>query len=950
MSELTYLRNADPRYIEALYRDYLDDPNSVDIGWQRFFEGFQYASRDGQPAAAVSDTKEKAVVPTGDSESIRKEFRVLNLIQGYRTRGHFFTKTNPVRKRRTYQPTLDLENFGLDESDLDTVFQAGTEIGLGPTTLRDIVDHLQTTYCRSIGAEYMFVRKPEVVEWLQHRMESTRNFPNFSIDDKKHILHKLNQAVVFENFLHTKYVGQKRFALTGGETLIPGLDAIIEKGADLGVEEFVIGMAHRGRLNVLANTINKSYEEIFSEFEGITFDEAIFEGDVKYHMGYSNDVITRSGKKVHIALAPNPSHLEAVNPVVEGMARAKIAKRYHRDETKLVPILIHGDAAIAAQGVVYEVTQMSQLRGYRTGGTIHLVINNQIGFTTNYLEGRSSTYCTDVAKVTRSPVFHVNADDVEAVVFAIQMAVEFRQEFKTDVFIDLLGYRRYGHNEMDEPRFTQPDLYKAIANHDDPRTIYYENLIASDEVEKGLANEMENEFQEMLNYRLNRTKKDRIVSKVSSLQSDWSGFRMPKDEDFQESPKTGVKKNELIELGKKVFTIPEEKNVFPKIRRLYDGQRNKFLKDDKLDWAICETLAYATIVNEGTPIRISGQDSERGTFAHRHAVLKIVGDDSDDSADHVEDNFVPLQNIREGQGSFDVYNSPLSEYGVLGFEFGYAMAHPKGLVVWEAQFGDFANGAQIIIDQFITCSQVKWRRVNGLVLYLPHGYEGQGPEHSSARMERFLNLCANNNMQVVNCSTPANFFHVLRRQMHQPFRIPLIVFTPKSLLRHPRCVSSIDDLAVGTGRFREVIDDDTVDPANVQAVMFCSGKVYYEILARREQEKRDDIAIVRLEQIYPLPTNQLQQVIDRYKSQSKKELRFMWVQEEPENMGAWPFLRRKFTQARTWPITRKESATTATGFNYVHNKEQKELLDRAFAKAGEEIGDKYAKKYAKAEK
>ncbi len=939
MQEFTYIQNAHPQYLESLFRDFTANPDSVEPSWRRFFEGYRYALGDGQLAAAVAGGPSAGP----QAEKIHKEFKVQNLITGYRQRGHFFCRTNPVRDRRKYLPTLDLENFGLADSDLDTVFEAGAEIGLGPVKLRDIVAHLKQTYCGAIGVEFLFIRVPHIIQWLQTRMESSRNTPNYSLDDKKHILHKLNQAVLFENFLHTKYVGQKRFALTGGETLIPGLDAIVETGADMGVAECVIGMPHRGRLNVLANTLNKAYEEVFSEFEGFHSDDDVFEGDVKYHMGFSNDVITRKGHKVHLSLAPNPSHLESVNGVVLGMARAKIDKRYKGDEKKLIPILIHGDAAMAGQGIVYEVVQMAQLRGYRAGGSLHVVVNNQIGFTTNYLDGRSSTYCTDIGKVTRCPIFHVNADDVEAVTFVMQLAVEYRQTFHSDVFIDLLGYRRYGHNEADEPRFTQPKLYKIIEKHPDPRKIYADRLLAGNDIEHGLAETMEREFHEMLNYRLTRTKEERIETHISTLKHDWEGFRMPTDEDFEKTFETGVDIGKLRHLAGKIFDLPKDVRFFSKISKLYEERLKRIEDGTNLDWAICETLAYGTLLSEKTPIRISGQDCERGTFAHRHAVLKIV-DENEEGSDHgAEDIYLPLNNLGDDQAKFSVYNSLLAEYGVLGFEMGYAMANPLGLVVWEAQFGDFANCAQVIIDQYLCCSQVKWKRVNGLVLYLPHGYEGAGPEHSSARIERFLNLCAANNMQVVNCSTPANLFHVLRRQMHQPFRLPLIVFTPKSLLRHKRCVSKLEDLTVGG--FQPVIDDAEVNPKNVQAVMFCSGKIYYELLERREAEKRNDIAIVRLEQLYPLPKVQLQAAIDRYKSQSGKDLRFIWVQEEPENMGPWPFLRLKFTQARTWPVTRKESATIATGFHHAHDREQKDIIDRAFAKAGETIGDKYEKKF-----
>ncbi len=904
MDKFSYINNAHPEYIEGLYKDYKNNPASVDESWQKFFEGFEFASATESKIAEAP-------------ESVKKEIKVLRLIQDYRSRGHFFTKTNPVRDRRQYYPTLDPQNFGLEESDLDTVFEAGTEIGIGPAKLGDIILHLEQTYCASIGVEYRFIRIPEKQKWLQTRMESTKNTPNFSIEDKKHILRKLTHAVLFENFLHTKYLGQKRFALSGGESLIPGLNAIFEKGCELGVQEFVIGMAHRGRLNVLANVLEKSYGYIFREFEGDAYDDSIFEGDVKYHLGYSSDIELRNCKKMHLSLASNPSHLEAVDPVVEGMVRAKIDKRYNGDNNKIVPILIHGDAAIASQGVVYEVIQMSLLKGYQTGGTIHLVINNQIGFTTNYLDGRSSIYCTDVAKVTHSPVFHVNADDVESVVFAVQMAMEYRQKFHTDVFIDLLGYRKYGHNEADDPRFTQPHLYKMIAKHPTPNDIYSKKLANNGEINGEAVAMIEKDFHDKLGDLLSKAKDKKVRPEISIFEQDWKGFRDATEADFENPPKTAVDHKTLLRIGEKIFTIPEDMKVLNKIEKIYNERKERILKADSYDWALGELLAYGTLVNENNQIRISGQDCERGTFAHRHAVLK---------SDEIEQIYVPLNHIQENKDLFRIYNSPLSEYGVLGFEFGYCVANPQGLTIWEAQFGDFVNGAQIIIDQFLISSEAKWKRMNGLVLFLPHGFEGQGPEHSSAKMERFLQACAYLNMQVVNCTTPANFFHVLRRQIAFPFRIPLICMTPKSLLRHPLCVSPVKDFT--HGGFNSVIDDGNVDPDNVEKVLFCSGKIYYELFERQQQENRKDIAIIRLEQIYPFPKKRMQKIVDKYDSAK----RFVWVQEEPENMGAWSFLRSNFTAVRLNRISRKAQATPATGFHRHHVKEQNKILDIAFEK------------------
>jgi len=666
MDKHSFLSNGDVTAFEELYQSYVKDENSVDVSWKEFFQGFEFARKN----------YEVDEVPEG----FDKEFKIMNLINGYRQRGHLFTKTNPVRERREYRPNLDLENFGLEVSDLETVFQAGTEIGIGPAKLIDIVAHLKQTYCGSIGVEYLYIRDPIVIRWLRERMESARNTPNYSKEEKIHILEKLNEAVGFENFLHTKFVGQKRFSLEGLETFIPALDAVIDIGGDLGIEEFIIGMAHRGRLNVLANIFKKSYSEIFSEFEGNPYDELNFAGDVKYHLGMSSDIKTSSGKSVHLSLSANPSHLEAVDPVVEGMVRAKIDNKFAGDYNKVMPVLVHGDAAIAGQGIVYEVIQMSQLDGYKTGGTMHIVLNNQIGFTTNYMDARSSTYCTDIAKTTLSPVFHVNGDDAEAIVFAIQLAMEFRQEFKRDVFIDLLGYRKHGHNEGDEPKFTQPLLYKAIAKHPNPRDIYRDFLIGEKTIDEGVVKKMDKEFKNRLQKKLDvvKSKKDKVQVVDFNLRGTWNSKRTATDEDFESSPKTAVTKKVLQQIGARLFHIPGEINVFRKVKKLF-ADRMQMLKEGKADWAIGELLAYGTLVNEGFRVRLSGQDVERGTFSHRHAVVKY-----EDS--HQE--YTPLANISEKQAPFDIYNSLLSEYGVLGFEYGYASFTPNRLVIWLAQFGD----------------------------------------------------------------------------------------------------------------------------------------------------------------------------------------------------------------------------------------------------------------------
>jgi len=899
MDKHSYLSNADGAVIEDYYQQYLNDPNSVEEGWKKFFEGFEFARKN---------------YDTDVPEGFDKEFKVIDLINGYRSRGHLFTKTNPVRIRRQYAPDLAIENFGLEQADLETVFQAGNETGIGPAKLKDIIAHLEETYCQSIGIEYTYIRKPEQVDWIKNKIE-LKNRLQLSTDDKKHVLKKLSQAVGFEQFLHKKFVGQKRFSLEGNEALIPALDAIVERGADIGIKEFIVGMAHRGRLNVLANIFNKTYKAIFSEFEGKEYEDNIFDGDVKYHLGYSCDIRTDNGHDVHMTLAPNPSHLETVDPVVEGITRSKI-DTYLNDEKKIVPILIHGDAAISGQGIVYEVIQMAQLDGYRTGGTIHIVVNNQIGFTTNYLDGRSSTYCTDVGKVTLSPVLHVNGDDVEAVIQAVQFAIEYRQEFHRDVFIDILGYRKYGHNEGDEPRFTQPLLYKAISKHNNPRDIYLNKLIAEKVINSADAKAIQKDFDSQLQDYLSDAKQIEKAEVTYFLKYTWKDYSYCKPGEFDKSPATGYDKKKLLALGKNIATLPEDKKFIRKINKLFTDRLNMITEGDKLDWATGELLAYATLLEEGHPVRISGQDVERGTFSHRHAVVKV---------EESEEEYAPLQNISKKQADFHIYNSLLSEYGVLGFEYGYAMATPNGLTIWEAQFGDFFNGAQIVIDQFLTAAEEKWKTQNGLVMLLPHGYEGQGAEHSSGRMERFLQQCAEENIQVANASTPANYFHLLRRQIHRKFRKPLVVFTPKSLLRLPKCVSTIDEMA--KGNFQEVIDDANTKAANVDTVVFCTGKFYYDLEAKREEiGGAENIAIVRVEQLYPLPQKQLDKIVAKYKNAKN----YIWTQEEPENMGAWSHMLRHFTSVNLQQVTLAESGAPATGSSKAHAVRHNDIIDRVF--------------------
>lgn len=899
MDTLSFLNSSDPETIDAEYRAYLNKPDSVAPEWRNFFKGFEFARLN-------FNQTESNIYPV--------EFKVLNLIHGYRTRGHLFTKTNPVRTRRQYLPNLDLQNFGLTQADLPKVFQAGKELGIGPATLQNIVDHLQQTYCGSVGVEYMYIRTPAITEWLMAKMEPVKNTPNFTIHQKRRILTKLSQAVQFEKFIHKKFPGQKRFSLEGGESLIPALDAIIEKGVEFGNQEFVIGMPHRGRLNVLSNILQKPYSAIFTEFQGLEYEDELILGDVKYHLGYTSEQTTFDGKIVKLTLAPNPSHLETVNPVVEGIVRARLDKHYDGDFNKITPVLIHGDAAIAGQGVVYEVVQMSGLKGYNTGGTIHLVVNNQIGFTTNYLDARTSTYCTDVAKTIQSPVFHVNADDAEAVAYTIQLAMEFREKFHRDVFVDLLGYRKYGHNEGDEPRFTQPVLYKIIEKHPDPRQLYVERLIQENILSQDEAAQEELEFNQLLEGNLITSKGAEKTNITNFLANEWEGISKAKPEDFDFSPSTSVDLATFVNLAQRITYLPEEKSFFRKIRKLYEDRQNMVTQGGSLDWAMGELMAYATLLHEGFAVRISGQDVERGTFSHRHAALTI-----EDS----EEKYIPLKHIVDSQKAFEIYNSSLSEYGVLGFEYGYALNSPNTLTIWEAQFGDFGNGAQIIFDQFISSAEDKWNVMNGLVVLLPHGYEGQGPEHSSARMERYLTLCAEYNIQVLNCTTPASFYHALRRQLKRGFRKPLIVFTPKSLLRHPSCVSAVQDFT--SGGFLEVLDDAQAKVEEVNRVVFCTGKVYYDLLEERNKSDHKEVALIRLEQLFPIPEKQIELIRQKYSHAQQ----WVWVQEEPANMGAWGFLRLNAEFDDFKLVARPASGSPATGSSKFHQIQQKKIVDKA---------------------
>ena len=901
MSEFSYLNNANPDYIDNLYTDYCNDPNSVDTQWADFFKGYDFsnASKNGSYTTLTNN-----------------DVQVMKLIHAYRSRGHLIAHTNPIRQRRQHKADLELDYFNLSEDDFETTFDCAQEIKLPPSSLKTIIDHLRQTYCQSIGVEFMHCTNEKLRQWMYQEMESCANKPELPSSQKHDILKKIGQAVNFENFLQTKYVGKKRFSLEGLEVLIPALDQAIRIGAQNNIEECILGMAHRGRLNVLIQVFQKSYEEVFSEFEEhIKPDVNHTGGDVKYHLGQSSNIVTPEGYNVHLSLVPNPSHLEAVSPVLQGIVHAKKDHRYNHDERRILPIVIHGDAAISGQGVNYEVANFSKLDGFDNGGTLHIVTNNQVGFTANYKESRSSVYCTDIAKVTDSPVFHVNADDPEAVVHAIIMAVKIRQQFHCDVYVDILGYRKYGHNEGDEPRFTQPIMYKALKKHKNVYELYLETLVSNHTISTEEAQQFIKLFKDDLQKQLDYAKENPIGKKPDMLLSHWKDYRLSRPADFESSVKTGVKKTTLNSIVKSLLTIPDTFNLFTKMQKILDNRNDLYNNQKSVDWALAEQLAFGSLLLENHHVRLSGQDSQRGTFSHRHTVIKDT---------NTESHYTPLNNITKSQAHFDVYNSLLSEYAVLAFEFGYSLANPTSLVIWEAQFGDFANGAQIVIDQFITASETKWQKMSGVTLLLPHGYEGQGPEHSSARPERFLQSCAENNMYVCNITTPANFFHVLRRQVHNKFRIPLIIMSPKSLFRHPSVISPISDLT--DGNFQEILDDPlTTLSSTIKKVLFCTGKVYYDLLENRD-DSQSDIAIVRLEQLYPLPKKQLAALKKKYQG-----AKFVWVQEEPANMGAWGFILQHLHDWNFSLVSREASASPATGNSKLHAIQQKDLISKALS-------------------
>lgn len=905
--DFTHLSSSDITYIDSLYDTYRSNPESVDESWQRFFQGFEFQGAgfgtSGTSGEGISDQK------------LRAEFNVFRLIQSFRTRGHLLADTNPIRPRRDRKARISLEEYGLTDADRKTVFQCGEFLGLGPATLDQILDHMKEIYCGKIGFQYMHSNNTDVRRFMREKIEATAKKINLPIEKKKRILEKLNEANVFENFLQTKYIGQKRFSLEGGEATIPALDAIINKSAELGAQEFVIGMAHRGRLNVLANIVGKTYEYIFTEFEGGSEEERSGQaGDVKYHKGFTSVKKATNGKEVFVKLLPNPSHLETVDPIVVGYCRALQDTHYNGDMSKVIPIQIHGDAAVAGQGIVYETVQMSKLKAYNVGGSIHLVINNQIGFTTDIEDARSSQYCVSIAKTIEVPIIQVNGDDPEAVVYAIELAVEFRQKFNEDIFVDIVCYRKYGHNEGDEPRYTQPHLYGLITKHKNPRELYIDYLLSKGEIEAKLATEMMEAYKQLLSDRFNNVRQNEIPKKGKGPHKDWEGLEFAGPEAFLESPATGVKREALDKVMKALLHVPKGMELMKKTQKILDD-RKEFYESDKLDWSLGELLAYGTLADEGHPLRFTGEDVIRGTFSHRQA--KIFDDRTNES-------YCGLENISANQGKISIYNSLLSEYAVLGFEYGYAWGNPKALTIWEAQFGDFVNGAQIMIDQYISSAEAKWQRMNGLVMLLPHGHEGAGPEHSSARPERFLQLAADQNMVIANCTTPANMFHLLRRQVKWNFRKPTIVMTPKSLLRDPRATSTRDELI--NNKFQEVIDDPNTGK-KVTRVILCTGKIYYDLYEKKIAEKRDDVAIVRVEQLYPLPEKKLEKILEKYKGAEP-----VWVQEEPKNQGYWTFLLR-YDQFRNLKlISRKSLASPATGFANVHKKEQSDIIASAFSK------------------
>jgi len=920
MEDFSYVTNSHPAYVESIYNDYLINPESVDPELKKFFEGFDFAISKTSGNEAKESKEEVSADMANATMSpvqLQTEISVFELIRCFRKRGHLIATTNPIRPRKDRKAFLDLSDFNLSEKNMDTRFYAGKYIGLPNGTLREIHEKLIKMYASNVGIQYTYMNRVEAHLWVQKQFESLM-MESFSLPEKKRILEKLNYGVIFEKFLATKFIGQKRFGLEGGESTIPALDAMINTAAESGVQEVVIGMAHRGRLNVLTNIMRKTYDQIFSEFEGnMPEDMTMGTGDVKYHLGFHSNITTPAGKQVNVQLLPNPSHLEVVDPLVCGFSRAKADVLYKSEYDKILPILIHGDAALAGQGIIYELLQMSKLQGYGNGGTIHFVINNQIGFTTDFEDARSSDYCTSIAAMVHAPVLHVNGDDPEAVVKAAIFAINYRQQFKEDIFIDMVCYRKHGHNEGDEPKFTQPKLYALIEKHPNPREVYTKYLLEHGEPEaQQMAKEMEEKFWNELQARFDDVKQKAFPYTLQKPEKWWQELRKSNNGDFLKSPNTSISEEKIRELFEKITTYPESLKPLRKVDKLLKDKIKLLQEENKIDWATAELLAYSSLLVEGHDVRMSGEDVKRGTFSHRHAT--IMDEQSNEEYNR-------LAHLKEGQGDFYIYNSLLSEYAVLGYEYGYAMANPNNLVLWEAQFGDFTNGGQILIDQYLVSAEQKWQTQNGLVLLLPHGYEGAGPDHSSARMERFLQQAAENNFFATNITTAANFFHALRRQLALPFRIPLVNFAPKANLRQSRAYSPVEDFT--TGGFQEVLDDPFItDASNVKRVLLCTGKIYFDLNEKQINEKRDDIAIIRLEQIAPLPQQQLNELHNKYKS-----AQWLWVQEEPRNMGAASYLKMNLEKINIGYLTRQASASSATGYMRMHVQEQKMLVDEAFS-------------------
>ena len=934
MDKYSFLNAANTQFFADLYDQYLENPDSVEASWRAFFQGFDFAresygddffqesvpqevSTVAAPAASsVASSPQAAPVPV--SGKVEKELQVLNLIKAYQRQGHLLAQIDPLKERKAPQVSLSLEKFGLSQADLSTVFDAAKEIHLAPSPLSVILKKLEDTFTKSIAIEFEHLDNEEEKKWFQEKIYSGDYTTEFSKEQKKRILEKLAESTTLENFFHNKYVGQKRFSLEGNEAVIPALDALIEAAADQrGVKEVVIGMAHRGRLNVLINILGKNLQDVFSEFDGKDYLDPEFDGDVKYHLGLTTHRTTAKGNEVLLNLAPNPSHLETVSAVLQGITRAKQDLHYVDNPSQVLPIVMHGDAAVSGQGIVYEVMQMERLRGYSTSGTVHIVINNQIGFTTNPSDSRSTTYCTDVAKGFQAPVLHVNSDDTEAVVRAMLLAMEYRMAFGHDVFIDVIGYRKYGHNEGDEPRFTQPALYKIIGGHNNPTVIYTESLVRQGVITPQEIEAYQETFRNHLDTELeaSRLKEFTIITPI--MQNEWKGLEhIASQQDMLLKISTSYEREKLDALAQLITTLPEDKKFINKITKIIKERHNLYFEQNKVDWGMAEHLAFATLLSEGHDVRLSGEDVGRGTFSHRHAVVK---------EEESEESVIPLSRIKEqGGGTFHVYNSLLSEYGVLGFEYGYALTAPQTLTIWEAQFGDFANGAQIMIDQYICCGEDKWKNQNGLVMLLPHGYEGQGAEHSSARLERYLQLCATQNMYVTNCTTPANLFHLLRRQLKAPFRKPLVAMSPKSLLRHPLVISSVEELT--QGYFQEVLDDSQVNPEEVRTLTFCSGRFYYDLLAEREKLGRKDVALVRIEQLFPLPIEELKLIIARYPNVTD----YVWAQEEPKNMGAYGYMLMNFDIVKWRLAAANAYSAPAPGSPMRHKARHQEAIDKVF--------------------